>query len=136
MIRLRCVPLTQLFSSFKALSRSNDHGDITPLESLMTILASTVGIGNIAGIATAIAIGGPGALFWMNCAAIIGMATAYSEAYLAVKWLPYSFFYSQQMNHRGFLKRVEYDLHVEKSKQPELYLSYLNDYSLLGLHIE
>ncbi|MAH61724.1 MAG: sodium:alanine symporter family protein [Legionellales bacterium] len=86
MIRLRCVPLTQLFSSFKALSRSNDHGDITPLESLMTILASTVGIGNIAGIATAIAIGGPGALFWMNCAAIIGMATAYSEAYLAVKY--------------------------------------------------
>ena len=50
----------------------------------MTCLAATVGTGNIAGVATAIALGGPGALFWMWCTALVGMATKYAEVLLAV----------------------------------------------------
>lgn len=61
-------------------------GDISHFQSLMTALAATVGIGNIAGVATAIAIGGFGGLFWMWVTALIGMATKYAEAVLAVKY--------------------------------------------------
>ena len=61
-------------------------GDITHFESLMTALAATIGIGNIAGVATAITVGGQGALFWMWVTALIGMATKYAEAILAVKY--------------------------------------------------
>ena len=61
-------------------------GDISHFESLMTALAATIGIGNIAGVATALAIGGMGALFWMWVTALIGMATKYAEAILAVKY--------------------------------------------------
>lgn len=61
-------------------------GDISHFESLMTALAATIGIGNIAGVATAIAIGGLGALFWMWVTALIGMAIKYAEAILAVKY--------------------------------------------------
>lgn len=61
-------------------------GDISHFESLMTALAATIGIGNIAGVATAIAIGGLGALFWMWVTALIGMAIKYAEAVLAVKY--------------------------------------------------
>jgi len=53
---------------------------------LMTSLSSTIGMGNIAGVATAIGLGGPGALFWMWCAAFVGMATKYAEAVLAVNY--------------------------------------------------
>lgn len=59
-------------------------GDITPFQALMTALSSTVGNGNIAGVATAIAAGGPGAVFWMWLTAVVGMATNYAEAVLAV----------------------------------------------------
>jgi len=59
-------------------------GDITPFQALMTSLSSTVGNGNIAGVATAIASGGPGAVFWMWITAVVGMATKYSEAVLAI----------------------------------------------------
>lgn len=52
----------------------------------MTCLAATVGTGNIAGVATAIFMGGPGALFWMWCTALVGMATKYSEVLLAVHY--------------------------------------------------
>ena len=52
----------------------------------MTSLSSTIGMGNIAGVATAIGLGGPGALFWMWCAAFVGMATKYAEAVLAVNY--------------------------------------------------
>lgn len=62
------------------------QGDISHFESLMTALAATIGIGNIAGVATAIAIGGLGALFWMWVTALIGMAIKYAEAILAVKY--------------------------------------------------
>lgn len=62
------------------------EGDITHFQALMTALAATVGTGNIAGVATAIAAGGPGALFWMWVTALFGMATKYAEAVLAVRF--------------------------------------------------
>jgi AGCS family alanine or glycine:cation symporter len=61
-------------------------GDISHFEALMTALAATVGTGNIAGVATAIAAGGPGAMFWMWVTGIFGMATKYAEAILAVRY--------------------------------------------------
>src|SRR5690606_3074060 len=61
-------------------------GEISPRASLLTALAATVGTGNIAGVATAMTIGGPGALFWMWMTALIGMATKYAEAALALKY--------------------------------------------------
>lgn len=66
--------------------KKEGKGDISHFESLMTALAATIGIGNIAGVATAIAIGGLGALFWMWVTALIGMAIKYAEAILAVKY--------------------------------------------------
>ena len=63
-----------------------EKGDITPFEALTTALAATVGNGNIAGVATAIATGGPGAPFWMVLLAFFGMATKYAEAVLGVKF--------------------------------------------------
>ncbi|MCF6776242.1 sodium:alanine symporter family protein [Thiotrichales bacterium 19X7-9] len=82
------LPFRKLFFAFKLLftKTSNTHGDIQPFQALMTALSATVGTGNIAGVATAIAIGGPGAIFWMWMAALVGMATKYSEAVLAVKY--------------------------------------------------
>ncbi|MBI5274391.1 MAG: sodium:alanine symporter family protein [Chlamydiales bacterium] len=65
---------------------SNAEGDISHFQSLMTALAATIGIGSISGVATALAIGGLGALFWMWVAALLGMATKYGEAILAVKY--------------------------------------------------
>lgn len=59
-------------------------GDISQFQALMTALAATIGTGNIAGVATAVVMGGPGAVFWMWTTALVGMATKYAEAYLAV----------------------------------------------------
>ena len=61
-------------------------GDVSHYQALATAMAATVGVGNIAGVATAIGIGGPGALFWMWMTGLVGMATKYSEALLAVKY--------------------------------------------------
>jgi len=61
-------------------------GDISHFQALMTALAATVGTGNIAGVATAVATGGPGALFWMWVTGLVGMATKYSEAVLAIRY--------------------------------------------------
>ncbi len=61
-------------------------GDISHFAALMTALAATVGIGNIVGVATAISLGGPGAVFWMWMTGLVGMATKYAEAVLAVKY--------------------------------------------------
>ncbi len=66
--------------------RHTAKGDISHFQALMTALAATVGIGNIAGVATAISIGGPGALFWMWITGFFGMATKYAEAVLALKF--------------------------------------------------
>jgi alanine or glycine:cation symporter, AGCS family len=68
---------------------AKDHGsdgDISHFAALMTALAATVGIGNIVGVATAITLGGPGAVFWMWMTGLVGMATKYSEAVLAIKY--------------------------------------------------
>ena len=62
------------------------EGEITPYAALMTALSATIGTGNIAGVATAIAVGGPGALFWMWVTAFVGMATKYAEVVVAVKY--------------------------------------------------
>jgi alanine or glycine:cation symporter, AGCS family len=72
-----------------AFSKNQDHsseGDISHFQSLMTALAATIGTGNIAGVATAVVLGGPGAVFWMWITALVGMATKYAEAILAVKY--------------------------------------------------
>ncbi|MBP7275737.1 MAG: sodium:alanine symporter family protein [Kiritimatiellae bacterium] len=71
-----------------AFGRSSEGGagELTHFQSLMTALAATIGNGNIVGVATAMAVGGPGALFWMWMAAVFGMATKYAEALLAVEY--------------------------------------------------
>ncbi|WP_286229575.1 alanine/glycine:cation symporter family protein [Neobacillus mesonae] len=69
--------------------KDQDHtseGDISHFQSLMTALAATIGTGNIAGVATAVVLGGPGAVLWMWVTALVGMATKYAEAILAVKY--------------------------------------------------
>ena len=86
---LRAMPWRHLSEAFQLLWRgrhSSEKGDITPFQALMTALAATIGTGNIAGVATAIFLGGPGAVFWMWITALVGMATKYSEAVLAVKY--------------------------------------------------
>lgn len=70
----------------KRKEEGDEPGDITHFQALMTALSATVGTGNIAGVATAITAGGPGALFWMWITGLVGMATKYSEAVLAVKY--------------------------------------------------
>jgi AGCS family alanine or glycine:cation symporter len=84
---LKLTPQRKLFYGFRMLWRgrqSTEKGDITPFNALMTALSATIGTGNIAGVATALFFGGPGALFWMWCIALIGMATKFCEAVLAV----------------------------------------------------
>ncbi|MGH6735122.1 MAG: alanine/glycine:cation symporter family protein [Methyloceanibacter sp.] len=66
--------------------RPEGKGEITPFNALMTELSATIGTGNIAGVATAIFLGGPGAVFWMWMTALVGMATKYAEAVLAVRY--------------------------------------------------
>lgn len=66
--------------------KSEGKGEISPFQALMTAMSATIGTGNIAGVATAIFIGGPGAIFWMWITALVGMATKYGEAVLAVKY--------------------------------------------------
>ena len=86
-IRLHAMPWRSIGEAFGLLwhGRSNEgHGEISPFRALMTSLSATIGTGNIAGVGTAIALGGPGALFWMWCTALVGMATKYAEAVCAV----------------------------------------------------
>ena len=89
MIGLRFMPIIRIPYGFKSLisdSNPSDEGDITPFQALMTSLSATIGTGNIAGVATAIAVGGPGAIFWMWLISLFGIATKYAEAVLAVKY--------------------------------------------------
>lgn len=86
---LRLFTWRKVFSAMSMLwqsRKSEKEGDITPFQALMTALAATVGTGNIAGVATAIFLGGPGAIFWMWITALFGMATKYAEAVLAVEY--------------------------------------------------
>jgi AGCS family alanine or glycine:cation symporter len=89
-IRLKGLQFRALWHSlYLALIKRKEEGaegDISHFQALMTALAATVGTGNIAGVATAIAAGGPGALFWMWITGLVGMATKYAEAVLAVKY--------------------------------------------------
>jgi AGCS family alanine or glycine:cation symporter len=90
-LRLGLMPVLRIPTGFRMVWRGRKpeagaEGEITPYAALMTALAATVGTGNIAGVATAIAIGGPGALFWMWMTALVGMATKYSEVLLAVHY--------------------------------------------------
>lgn len=91
MLRLKFMPLAKIGAGFSLMwqGRKKDDaesGEISPFQALMTCLAATVGTGNIAGVATAIFLGGPGALFWMWCTALVGMATKYCEVVLAVHY--------------------------------------------------
>ena len=90
---LKLMPVLKLGAGFKLLwsGRIPDkakgvEGEISPFNALMTSLSATIGTGNIAGVATAIFLGGPGALFWMWCTALVGMATKFAEAVLAVRY--------------------------------------------------
>ena len=91
MIGLRFMPLIKLFQSVKMLwqgrrEKAHQEGDISAFNALMTSLSATIGTGNIVGVATAIVLGGPGALFWMWMTALVGMATKYAEVLLAVHY--------------------------------------------------
>lgn len=89
MLRLKAVPLRNIGPGFRELIRgrkAEGEGDISSFNALMTALSATIGTGNIVGVATAIGIGGPGALFWMWCSALVGMATKYAEAVCAVHY--------------------------------------------------
>lgn len=86
---LKLMPVLKLGAGFRLMwqgRHSTDEGEIPPFQALMTALSATVGTGNIAGVATAVFLGGPGALFWMWLTALVGMATKYSEAVLAVNY--------------------------------------------------
>ena len=88
--RLRGVQFTQLGHSLHLAlvvrKEKDGEGEVSHFQALMTALSATVGTGNIVGVATAIAAGGPGALFWMWITGLLGMATKYSEALLSVKY--------------------------------------------------
>lgn len=91
-IGLKLMPVRRLKAGFQTLfsKKSTQHTEandgITPLQSLMTALSGTIGAGNIIGVASAILIGGPGAIFWMWMTALCGMATKYAEALMAIKY--------------------------------------------------
>jgi AGCS family alanine or glycine:cation symporter len=90
-LRLGFMPLRNIGYGFRMIWKSRkvddpSSGDISPYAALMTALSATVGTGNIAGVATAIAVGGPGAVFWMWMTALVGMATKYGEVVVAVKY--------------------------------------------------
>ena len=79
--------LKQAFRPHPKKDDGSDHeGDVSHFGALMTALSATIGTGNIAGVATAVVTGGPGAVFWMWITAIFGMATKYGEGVLAVKY--------------------------------------------------
>lgn len=84
-LQLRLLP-TALRLVFSKKHASDAEGDISQFQALTTALAATVGTGNIVGVATAVILGGPGAIFWMWFSAFFGMATKYSEAILAVRF--------------------------------------------------
>ena len=86
-IRLGLLQVARLPKAFQLIfTKDKGHGDVSSFAALCTALAATVGTGNIIGVATAIKVGGPGALFWMWMAAFFGMATKYAEGLLAIKY--------------------------------------------------
>ena len=88
-VRLKGVQFTNLGRAFRCIiknERSGEHGEVSSFGALCTSLSATIGTGNIVGVATALVAGGPGALFWMWLAALLGTATKYAECLLAVKY--------------------------------------------------
>ena len=92
-IRLKFLPWRNLGHAIASVFKRQDKkekdkhsGDISPFQSLMTALAATIGTGNIVGVATAMVLGGPGALVWMWISALFGLSTKYGESVLAVKY--------------------------------------------------
>ena len=88
-IRLRGLQITKLPPAIKhmvANEKNGEHGEVSSFGALCTALSATIGTGNIVGVATALVAGGPGALFWMWIAALLGTATKYSECLLAIKY--------------------------------------------------
>ena len=89
-IRLRFVQLRHLGHSIRCVSGKFDdpaeEGDISHFQALAAALSATIGTGNIAGVATAIALGGPGAVFWMWVTAVVGMATKFTSCSLALRY--------------------------------------------------
>lgn len=88
-VRLKGVQFRKLPHAFKKMfanEKSGQHGEVSSFAALCTALSATIGTGNIVGVATAVVAGGPGALFWMWLAALVGMATKYSECLLSVKY--------------------------------------------------
>lgn len=88
--RLKLVQVFRFGHAWKVVAgvydKDDDEGDVNHMQALSAALSATIGIGNIAGVATAIHFGGPGALFWMWVTALVGMATKFSEATLAMKF--------------------------------------------------
>ena len=86
--RLKFLPWRNLIYAVKMITqkKSEHEGDLSPFQSLMTALSATVGTGNIVGVATAMVLGGPGAIVWMWISAAFGLSTKYGESVLAVKY--------------------------------------------------
>ncbi len=88
-IRLKGLQITKLPLAVKKMfanDKKGEHGEVSSFAALCTALSATIGTGNIVGVATAIVAGGPGALFWMWVAALVGTATKYAECLLAIKF--------------------------------------------------
>ena len=85
-IQFRRLPFALKEVLGKVFERGHGTGSVTPFQAVATALASTVGVGNIAGVATAIHIGGPGALFWLWVSGILGMCTKYAEIVIAMHY--------------------------------------------------
>ncbi|MBQ2086968.1 MAG: sodium:alanine symporter family protein [Selenomonas sp.] len=87
-LRLKLLQVIRLPKALSLIFKAKNHGegDVSSFKALCVALAATVGTGNIVGVATAVKIGGPGAIFWMWMAAFFGMATKYAEGLLAVKY--------------------------------------------------
>lgn len=83
---LQITKLTKAVREIKANERTGDQGEVSSFGALCTALSATIGTGNIVGVATALVAGGPGALFWMWLAALLGTATKYAECLLANKY--------------------------------------------------
>ena len=90
MVGLKFQPLIRIGfgfrEAFSSIQRSDGDGEVSAFKSLTTALAATIGTGNVAGVAGAIAVGVPGAVFWMWIIALVGMATKYAESLLAVHY--------------------------------------------------
>lgn len=87
-VRTRGIQISHLGKALRFMVKNEEggKGQITSFGALCTALSATIGTGNIVGVATALVVGGPGALFWMEIAAFFGMATKYSEGLLAIKY--------------------------------------------------